>query len=126
MKIYARPDHPTWFVGGGVDETGQYLFVRTAKGTDKNEVYVADLGDPLKPNVQAPIVPVVTGHDANYFPLGVVQRQALSADGPGCAEPQDRGSAHRDAGSRPLARCRSRGKDRDPELGAGRRTARRS
>ncbi len=72
VKIYARPDHPTWIVGGGVDETGQYLFVRTAKGTDKNEVYVADLGDPLKPHVQAAIVPVVTGHDANYFPLGVV------------------------------------------------------
>jgi prolyl oligopeptidase len=75
VKIYSRPDHPTWIVGGGVDETGRYLFVRTAKGTDKNEVYIADLGDPLKPNVQAPIVPVVTGHDANYAPLGVVKGQ---------------------------------------------------
>ena len=75
VKIYARPDHPTWIVGGTVDETGRYLFIRTAKGTDKNEVYIADLGDPHKPNVQAPIVPVVTGHDANYAPLGVVKGQ---------------------------------------------------
>ena len=72
VKIYARPDHPTWFVFGGLDETGRYLFVMTSKGTDKNEMYIADLGDPDSPNIGAPIRPVVTGHDANYAPLGVV------------------------------------------------------
>jgi len=73
VKIYARPDNPTWFVFGGVDETGKYLFVFTSRGTDRNELYLADLGDPGRPNVRAPIRPVVTGHDANYWPLGVVQ-----------------------------------------------------
>ena len=43
----------------------------TSKGTDKNDVYIADLGDALKPNVRASITPVVTGQDANYAPLGV-------------------------------------------------------
>ena len=71
MKIYERPDHPKWYVGGGVDESGRYLFVNTSAGTDKNELYVADLGDPRNPNVRAPIQPVVTGHDANYYALGV-------------------------------------------------------
>ena len=71
VKIYARPDHPTWFVFGGADESGKYLFISTSKGTDKNEVYIADLGDPMRPNISAPIRPVVTGHDANYGPLGV-------------------------------------------------------
>ena len=71
LKIYERPDHPTWFVFGGTDETGRYLFISTSPGTDKSEVYVADLGDPLHPNVKAAIRPVVTGNDANYFPLGV-------------------------------------------------------
>jgi len=71
-KIYARPDQPTWIVGGGLDESRRYLFVVTSKGTDKNELYIADLGDPLKPNLQAAIKPVVTGHDANYRALGVV------------------------------------------------------
>ncbi|MEW5916451.1 MAG: prolyl oligopeptidase family serine peptidase [Gemmatimonadota bacterium] len=71
IKIYERPDNPTWFVFGGVDETGKYLFVLTSRGTDKNEVYMADLGDPKTPNVRAPIKPVVTGHDGNYGPLGV-------------------------------------------------------
>ena len=71
LKIYARPDQPSWFVFGGVEETGRYLFVFTSRGTDRNEVYMADLGDPMRPNLGAPIKPVVTGHDANYNPLGV-------------------------------------------------------
>ncbi|MGH7638668.1 MAG: S9 family peptidase, partial [Gemmatimonadaceae bacterium] len=71
VTIYERPDQPKWYVGGGVDETGRYLFVNTSAGTDKNELYVADLGDPKNPNVRAPIQPVVTGHDANYYALGV-------------------------------------------------------
>ena len=70
-KVYERADHPTWFVFGGTDETGRYLFVLTSQGTDKNEVYLADLGDPLHPDLRAAIRPVVTGHDANYAPLGV-------------------------------------------------------
>jgi prolyl oligopeptidase len=75
LRIYARPDQPAWFVNGGTDETGRYLYVLTSKGTDKNELYLADLGNPVKPNLRAPIRPVVTGHDANYWPLGVVRRR---------------------------------------------------
>ena len=71
IKIYERPDQPKWYVFAGVDESGRYLFVNTSAGTDKNELYVADLGDPKNPNVRAPIQPVVTGHDANYYALGV-------------------------------------------------------
>ena len=75
VKVYARPDHPSWFVFGGVDESGRYLFVMTSPGTDKNELYVADLGEPTRPNVGARVRPVVTGHDGNYFPLGVAKGQ---------------------------------------------------
>ncbi len=71
LKIYERPDNPSWFVWGSLDETGRWLFVATSKGTDKNELYVADLGDAKHPNVRAAIAPVVTGQDANYNPLGV-------------------------------------------------------
>jgi prolyl oligopeptidase len=71
VKIFARPDQPKWYVSAGMDEAGRYLFVTTSGGTDKNELYIADLGDPMKPDVAAPIRPVVTGQDANYIPLGV-------------------------------------------------------
>ena len=75
VKIYARPDHPTWFVGGNVEESGQFLFVYTSEGTDKNELYFADLGDPRRPNLQAPIRPIVTGQDANYNALGAANNE---------------------------------------------------
>lgn len=75
IRIYERPDNPSWFIFGGLDETGKYLFVVTSRGTDKNELYMADLGDAKKPNVTAAIRPVVTGHDGNYNPLGVANGQ---------------------------------------------------
>ena len=71
LKIYARPDNPKWYIFGGVDESGRYLFVATSGGTDKNELYVADLGDAMRPQLTAAIKPIVTGHDANYNWLGV-------------------------------------------------------
>jgi prolyl oligopeptidase len=72
LRVYERPDQPPWLISGGVDETGRYLFVGTSRGTDKNELYFADLRDPKNPDVHAPIRPVVTGQDANYRPIGVV------------------------------------------------------
>jgi prolyl oligopeptidase len=71
IKIYARPEHPKWYINAAMDEGGRYLFIYTSAGTDKNELYIADLGDPMNPNVRAPIKPIVTGHDANYGALGV-------------------------------------------------------
>ncbi|HXP62278.1 MAG TPA: prolyl oligopeptidase family serine peptidase [Dongiaceae bacterium] len=73
LKIYERPDQPEWFVFAGVDETGRYLFVGATPGTDKNELFLGDLGDPIHPNLGTAIKPVVTGADANYGPLGVAE-----------------------------------------------------
>ena len=70
--IYERPDDPELWTGVEVDESGRYLLVYASKGTSpKNELFIADLGDPKKPNVGAPIRPVYTGHDAEYTPLGI-------------------------------------------------------
>jgi prolyl oligopeptidase len=71
--IYARPEEPTLFISAGLDETGRYLLVTTNKGTSaKNELFVADLENPKRPNLAAPIRPLFTGHDAAYDPIGVV------------------------------------------------------
>jgi len=94
-KVYARPEHPTWFIFGGTDETGRFLFVYTSKGTDKNELYIADLGDPTRPNVRAPIRPVVTGHDANYSPLGVADGRLYILS--------DKGAPNREVVAAPVA-----------------------
>jgi prolyl oligopeptidase len=71
--IFWLPDRPDWLVLATVSEDGRYLIVYAVWGTSsKNEIYAADLGDPMRPNVQAPIRPVVTGSDAEYLPIGTV------------------------------------------------------
>ena len=71
--IYERPSEPTLFISAGLDETGRYLLVTTNKGTSvRNELFVADLVNPKRPNLTAPIQPLFTGHDAAYSPIGVV------------------------------------------------------
>jgi prolyl oligopeptidase len=73
--IYARPDLPKWFLGGGVTEDGRYLLVTVQEGTaPRNRLYYASLGDPLHPTVAAPIKPLVETDDALYTPIEVVGR----------------------------------------------------
>jgi len=71
--IYERKDEPTLFIDADTDETGRYLFFYTNKGTsNKNELFVKDLGNPIAPNLAAPVRPLYPGHTAAYEPLGVV------------------------------------------------------
>ena len=69
--IYERKDLPTWFLGGVTTEDGRYLLIAMAKGSgNENRLYYADLGDPMKPDVAAPIRPVIEADDAEFTPLG--------------------------------------------------------
>lgn len=69
--IYENKGNPTWFVSGGLTEDGRYLLIVTSKGSDNNNrLYFADLGDPKKPNVAAPVKPVVETDDAEFGPFG--------------------------------------------------------
>ena len=69
--IYQRPDHPTWIVGGSVTEDGRYLLITTHQGADNNnQLFFADLGDPLAPDIRARIRPLVESQDAEYAPIG--------------------------------------------------------
>ena len=73
VKVYARPDMPSWFVNGGVSDDGRWLFVYMAKGAEnKNRLYLADLGDPKEPTVSAPVRALYEADDAEYAPLGMV------------------------------------------------------
>jgi prolyl oligopeptidase len=69
--IYERKDQPSWFIGGEVTDDGRYLLVTTSKGADNNNrLYYADLGDPVKPRVDAVIKPLVEDDDAEFAPFG--------------------------------------------------------
>ncbi len=71
--VYERKDEPALFIDVDIDETGRYVWLVTNKGTSNtNELFVKDLADPLKPNLNAPVRPLYTGHTAAYEPLGVV------------------------------------------------------
>lgn len=72
-KIYARPDHPEWFVSGGLSDDRRYLLIFVNEGTDPhNRLYVADLGDAMHPNIAAPVKALFDKPDASYSPIGNV------------------------------------------------------
>ena len=71
--IYERPEEPQLFIDAELDETGRYLWIITNKGTsNKNELFVKDLGAPLAPRFDAPVRALYPNHTAEYNPLGVV------------------------------------------------------
>jgi prolyl oligopeptidase len=71
--IYERRDDPSLFIDVDIDETGRYVWFETNKGTsNKNELFVKDLGAPLAPNLDSPVRALYPGHTAAYQPLGVV------------------------------------------------------
>ena len=70
--IYRRPDLPRWIIEGQVSENGRYLFVTLVNGTSvRNELYVANLGNPRHPDVTARLRPLYTRNDAEYALVGV-------------------------------------------------------
>jgi prolyl oligopeptidase len=69
--IYARPDHPDWYVFGGLTDDGRFLFITVVHGTETaNRLYYVDLGDPMHPDLGAPVLPLFDTPDAEYAPLG--------------------------------------------------------
>jgi len=69
--VYERKDLPTWIVNGSVSEDGRYLFVQMFRGSgNENRLYYADLGDPMRPTIAAPVKPVIETDDAEYLPIG--------------------------------------------------------
>jgi prolyl oligopeptidase len=71
LAIYSRKQLPKYFVGAGTTDDGRYLIVTLSNGTDpRNRLFYADLGDPIHPNLQAPILPIVDEDIAELTVLG--------------------------------------------------------
>jgi prolyl oligopeptidase len=70
--IYARPDHPEWFMVPVLSEDGRHLFVFTTKGVSKNRLFYANLERPKQPRIGAPVVPLLDDEEAEYIPLGTM------------------------------------------------------
>jgi prolyl oligopeptidase len=69
--IYARKDLPAWFVSGGASEDGRYLFIWLSEGANNsNRLYYADLRDPQRPDVKAPVKPLFEEDGVEFSPFG--------------------------------------------------------
>jgi prolyl oligopeptidase len=71
LLVFAQPEHPERGVSADVSDDGRYAVLAVWLGTDRrNRVYYMDLGDPLRPNVRAPVVRLLDDFDAGYTPVG--------------------------------------------------------
>ena len=67
VLVYERPDQPDWGFGASVSEDGRYAVIGVWQGTDdRNRLYYIDLGDPARPDVAGPVVPLLDAFDASY------------------------------------------------------------
>ena len=70
--VFERPDDSTAWVGGAVSDDGRWLFVFSQSGTTNNRLWLADLKDPRRPDLAAPLAPVVMAEDAINRPVGIL------------------------------------------------------
>ena len=69
--IYQRTDLPGRLAIGDVSEDGRYLVIYVYRGADpRNMLYVKTLGDPMEPNIGAPVKPLSETDDAEYTYVG--------------------------------------------------------
>lgn len=73
LLVYAQNDQPSGFVRGIVTGDGRYLIIRISQGSArKNRIYYVDFGDPRRPNLSAPVKPIVATPNAKYQFVGNV------------------------------------------------------
>ena len=79
--IYERPEEPMLFIDADARRDGRYLFIHTNKGTsNKNELFVKDLGDPLAPRARRAGPRALPGSHRRLRPARRRERHAVSAD----------------------------------------------
>ena len=67
VLIYEDPAHPEWRASAQVSEDGQFLLISIVHGGgDRNDVYIVDLRNPMKPDVTAPMMKIFDRFDASY------------------------------------------------------------
>ena len=71
VLAFAQPDRPERGVGARVTDDGRYAILGIWQGSaTKNGLYVMDLADSARPRVDAPVVRLLDGFDAQYNFLG--------------------------------------------------------
>ena len=69
--IFASPEFPKRGWAGATSDDGRFLLIYGSEGTEEhNRLYYADLRDPLKPDLAAPVVKLVDVIEATYNVIG--------------------------------------------------------
>jgi prolyl oligopeptidase len=69
--IHEVPHEPQWFVRGTTTEDGRYAIIYISRGSSfENLIRFVNLGDPLAPNVGAPVESLVEQWEAEYNVIG--------------------------------------------------------
>jgi len=70
IPIFSLPQLPRYFVGCQASHDGRWLFCEASPGADnRNRLYVADLGNPMHPNVRASLATIVGTDVAQFAPI---------------------------------------------------------
>ncbi len=71
--IFALAQLARYFVDCHATDDGKYLFCTASAGSDnRNQLYFADLGDPMHPNVTAALTPIIGENIGQFTPIGTV------------------------------------------------------
>jgi prolyl oligopeptidase len=69
--VFEIREHPDWFFGGEVSDDGRFLVIPVSQtGRVQNALYYVDLGDPMAPRLDGPLVRLLDRFDAEYEYLG--------------------------------------------------------
>ncbi|MEQ1439722.1 prolyl oligopeptidase family serine peptidase [Fontimonas sp. SYSU GA230001] len=73
LLVYAVPEEPKWGYVPKVTEDGRYLVITIWRGSaNEYRVHVRDLGDPLQPRLDGPVLKLVDAFEAEYALIGNV------------------------------------------------------
>lgn len=76
-RVFERPENPKDLVSGSVSDDGRWLFLTAQSGTTNQRLWIADLGDPKRPRLDAAPQVVAPEEDAIHEPLGVAGGKLL-------------------------------------------------
>ncbi|HEX4873163.1 MAG TPA: prolyl oligopeptidase family serine peptidase [Nevskiaceae bacterium] len=78
LLLYERPDQPRWFVNGQVTEDGRWLVISERIGSgNQNSLRVRDLGNPVQPVLQGPLLSVIDTIEGQYEVVGSTGERLL-------------------------------------------------
>ena len=71
VRVMYDSAQPNLFYGADVTEDGRYLLIYISETTDPvNRLYYRDLGDPMQPSLDRPVVKLFDAMDAGYSVIG--------------------------------------------------------